>query len=216
MNHTADQILALNCREPGSAGVEEPGAGGEQEPCVQRHVLIQFPCTYYPFNLTRGIPRSIMASMKEIRFTPIGLVHSPFGALGEAPRQARFSQDTEGSVTLFPEYADGLRDLEGFSHIILLCYLHLTTSYSLDVRPGWDGNRHGLFATRTPRRPNPIGMSVVRLTDIKGNMIHIRGIDMVDGTPLLDIKPYVPHLDEGEQPRFGWMEHVRHSPFGTP
>ncbi|MBN1857488.1 MAG: tRNA (N6-threonylcarbamoyladenosine(37)-N6)-methyltransferase TrmO [Dehalococcoidia bacterium] len=153
--------------------------------------------------------------MEEIRFSPIGIVHSPFTTPREAPRQPHFSAGAEGSITVFPEYMDGLKDLEGFSHIVLLCHLHLITGYSLDVTPGWDGERRGLFATRTPRRPNPIGMSVVRLTNIDGTTVHIRDIDMVDGTPLLDIKPYVPPLDEEEQPRFGWMEHAPLRPFDS-
>ena len=131
--------------------------------------MIHLPHTDYPYEPTCSIPRSCIESMKEIRFRPIGIVHSPFTTPCEAPRQPHFSAGAQGSITVFPEYEDGLKDLEGFSHIILLCHLHLSTGYSLHVTPGWDGNRHGLFATRTPRRPNPIGISVVRLKTIEGN-----------------------------------------------
>jgi tRNA-Thr(GGU) m(6)t(6)A37 methyltransferase TsaA len=143
--------------------------------------------------------------MDEIRYKPIGVIRSPFKSPGEAPRQPRFAQGTRGTVELLPEYARGLVDLDRFSHIILLCHLHLVTGYSLDVVPSWDNRPHGLFATRTPRRPNPIGMSVVRLTAIEGSTLHIEDIDMLDGTPVLDIKPYVAPFDSDEEPRQGWM-----------
>jgi tRNA-Thr(GGU) m(6)t(6)A37 methyltransferase TsaA len=144
--------------------------------------------------------------MEEIRFKPIGVVHSQFATPADAPRQPRLSGDAAGMVEVFPEYIDGLKDLDGFSHIILLCYLHLVDGYSLDVTPAWDGQRRGLFSTRTPRRPNPIGLSIVRLTRIEGGTVHVTGIDMVDGTPLLDIKPYVPPFDDEDRPKYGWLE----------
>ena len=108
-------------------------------------------------------------------------------------------------VALDPEYVDGLKDLEGFSHIILLTHLHQTDGYRLHVTPYMDPGPRGVFATRIPGRPNPIGLSVVRLEKISGNVLHIRGVDMVDGTPLLDIKPYVPMFDAVTDARIGWL-----------
>ena len=105
-----------------------------------------------------------------------------------------------------PEYAPGLRDLDRFSHLILLCHLHLTTGYALDVMPYLDTATHGVFATRSPKRPNAIGFSVVRLVGIDGATLAIADVDMLDGTPLLDLKPYVPAFDHREAARTGWLE----------
>ena len=108
-------------------------------------------------------------------------------------------------MELFPEYVKGLRDLAGFSHIVLIYHFHLSRPPSLLVRPYMDDVEHGVFATRAPSRPNPIGISVVRLVGIDGNVIHVRDVDIVDGTPLLDIKPYVPAFDVRETERIGWL-----------
>jgi tRNA-Thr(GGU) m(6)t(6)A37 methyltransferase TsaA len=143
--------------------------------------------------------------MDEVRYRPIGVVHSPFKAPGEAPRQPRFGSGIRGSIEILPEYVDGLPDLEGFSHIVLLCHLHLVDGYSLSVMPPWGDKRRSLFATRTPRRPNPIGLSVVRLEAIEGGTLHVADLDMLDGTPVLDIKPYVAPFDGNQEPTQGWM-----------
>ena len=144
--------------------------------------------------------------MDEIRYTPIGVVHSPFKKPGDAPRQPRFGSGTRGTIEVFPEYADGLTDLASFSHIVVLCHLHLVDGYSLSVMPPWGDKRRSLFATRTPRRPNPIGLSIVRLEAVEGGTLHVVDLDMLDGTPVLDIKPYVAPFDSHEQPTQGWME----------
>jgi tRNA-Thr(GGU) m(6)t(6)A37 methyltransferase TsaA len=110
-------------------------------------------------------------------------------------------------VEIYPEFAEGLADIEGFSHLLLVYHLHLSEGYKLKVIPFADTVERGLFATRAPRRPNAIGVSVVKLERIEGNNLHIRGIDMVDGTPLLDIKPCVPHLyPSPDEVKIGWLD----------
>lgn len=149
--------------------------------------------------------------MDEIIYHPIGIVHSPFKEPKGVPIQSSAAMDIEGSVEIFPEYADGLKDLDGFSHIVLLVHLHLSKGYSLIVVPYMDNEPRGVFATRAPRRPNPIGISVVRLVKIEGNILRIKGMDLVDGTPVLDIKPYVPHFELcDEDVRIGWLERRVH------
>jgi tRNA-Thr(GGU) m(6)t(6)A37 methyltransferase TsaA len=123
------------------------------------------------------------------------------------PVQSSGGQDVKGVVEIDPEYAQGLEDLDGFSHLLLVYHLHLSGGYKLKVIPFLDTVERGLFSTRAPRRPNPIGVSVVRLERVEDGKLHIRGIDMVDGTPLLDIKPCVPHLyPSPDEVRMGWLE----------
>jgi tRNA-Thr(GGU) m(6)t(6)A37 methyltransferase TsaA len=109
-------------------------------------------------------------------------------------------------VEIFPEFEEGLQDLGGFSHIILLYHFHMATGYRLKVVPFLDTKPRGLFATRAPKRPNPIGLSVVRLVGIEKSLISIQDVDLLNGTPVLDIKPYVPEFDELTQVRTGWLE----------
>jgi len=141
----------------------------------------------------------------EIIFRPIGTVHSPFKEPPGTPIQPTASPDTQGVVEVFPEYQEGLQDLDGFSHIFLVYYFHLSQGFSLKVKPFLDDRRRGLFATRAPARPNPIGISIVRLDKIDGNRLYIREMDIVDGTPLLDIKPYVPGFDHRAGATSGWV-----------
>jgi tRNA (adenine37-N6)-methyltransferase len=141
----------------------------------------------------------------EISMHPIGIIRTPFTEKSQTPIQASRSK-AKGGVEVFPEYADGLQDLEGFSHIILLYAFHESTGYSLLVKPFLDDQLRGLFATRYPARPNPIGLSVVRLIARKNNLLQVEGMDMLDGTPLLDIKPYVPDFDVRTGTRTGWYE----------
>ena len=121
------------------------------------------------------------------------------------PIQATSAKGVKGKIVLKPEYVEGLRDIEGFSHIILIYHFHLSDGFSLQVKPFMDDNLHGVFATRAPRRPNPIGLSVVRLTKVEGRTLYIEDVDIVDGTPLLDIKPFVPKFDVVEVERIGWL-----------
>jgi tRNA-Thr(GGU) m(6)t(6)A37 methyltransferase TsaA len=141
----------------------------------------------------------------EFVMRPIGVIHSPYTELAGTPIQSSRSQAI-GQVSVYPEYADGLEGLEGFSHIFLLYVFHCSTGYELKVKPFLDAVQHGLFATRFPCRPNPLGLSVVRLLSRQGNNLDIEGMDILDGTPLLDIKPYVPDFDIRSGTRSGWYE----------
>ena len=118
--------------------------------------------------------------MPEIRYSPIGIVHSPLRPEEHTPPRRVQAHDVEGTVEVLPQYAEGLRDLEGFSHVVLLCHLHLSDGYSLSVRPPAEDRTHGVFATRSPRRPNPISLTVVRLRRIEANVLHVTGIDLAD------------------------------------
>ena len=143
--------------------------------------------------------------MMEIRFKTIGSIRTPFLDTSGMPIQTTGAKGIAGTVEIDPEYVDGLKDLEGFSHVILLYHFHLSTGYSLTVRPFMDDVPRGIFSTRAPKRPNSIGFSVVKLIKIEGNTLHIEDVDMVDGTPLLDIKPYVPEFDIKNVERIGWL-----------
>jgi tRNA-Thr(GGU) m(6)t(6)A37 methyltransferase TsaA len=145
----------------------------------------------------------------EITFKPIGTIHSPFYDLSGMPIQPSSESSAPGSVELLPEYAPGLKDLEGFSHIILIYHLHQSHHYSLTVTPFLDLREHGVFATRAPHRPNSIGLSVVRLVRIENHTLYVEKLDVLDGTPLLDIKPYVPEFDSPTDFRLGWLEEVK-------
>lgn len=143
--------------------------------------------------------------MMEFSFKGIGVIHSPFTDVTVTPIQSSRSQ-AEGRVEIYPEFADGLADIDGFSHLILLYVLHLSEGYELSVRPFLDTQQRGLFATRYPFRPNPIGISIVRLLERSENSLMVEGIDMLDGTPLLDIKPYVTEFDVRTDVQIGWYQ----------
>ncbi len=143
--------------------------------------------------------------MQTICFSPIGVISSPFKRIEGMPIQARAAEGVPGKVQLAPEFEPGLRSLEGFSHLILLYHFHLSNGYALEIVPFLDDRVHGVFATRAPRRPNPIGLSIVRLTSIEGATLFIQDVDIVDGTPVLDIKPYVPEFDVRQVERIGWL-----------
>lgn len=144
----------------------------------------------------------------EIRLHPIGVVHTPFQTPEGTPIQPPGGAEAEGEIVLFPEYAPGLADLDGFSHLILLYHCHKCgpPPAGMKVTPFLDRTERGLFATRAPSRPNPVGLSIVRLMAVEENRIRIREVDIVDGTPLIDIKPYVPKFDRREDVRTGWLE----------
>jgi tRNA-Thr(GGU) m(6)t(6)A37 methyltransferase TsaA len=152
-------------------------------------------------------PRKSVAS---VRYAPIGIVHSPLRTPFNAPIQAIFAKHTRGTVEVFARYGSGLKGLNGFSHIILLYHFHLAGRTSLSVKPFLDSAYHGIFATRAPVRPNPIGISVVRLRKIRGATMWVQDLDVLDGTPLLDIKPYVPQFDVRRATRIGWFKHSIH------
>jgi tRNA-Thr(GGU) m(6)t(6)A37 methyltransferase TsaA len=138
-------------------------------------------------------------------FHPIGVIRSPHTQREDMPCQAVRSQ-AEGTIEVDPRYAAGLLDIEGFSHIILIYVFDRAGSPQLIVTPFLDDRSHGVFATRHPHRPNPVGLSVVELLSRDGPVLHVRGLDVLDGTPLLDIKPYVPQFDHHPASRTGWLQ----------
>ena len=142
----------------------------------------------------------------EFNLTLIGIIRSPFKEPRGTPIQPTAARDEEGSIEIFEPYRAGLKDLDGFSHIVLVYFFHLVRQTSLEVIPFMDDQTHGIFATRAPGRPNPIGISTVRLVQVKGNILTIRDVDIVDGTPLLDIKPYIPGFDMKDDIRIGWLQ----------
>jgi tRNA-Thr(GGU) m(6)t(6)A37 methyltransferase TsaA len=145
----------------------------------------------------------------KIEYRPIGVIHTPFTKPEGMPIQPAGGAGVKGTVEIFEEYHPALQDLDGFSHIILLYHLNRSSGFKLRVVPFMDSELRGLFATRAPRRPNPIGLSVVELVTIEGGVLHIRNVDILDGTPLLDIKPYVPEFDAAVKMRTGWLEKAR-------
>lgn len=143
--------------------------------------------------------------MDKIHYHPIGIIHTPHSTTAGTPIQPTAAKGVAGTIEIFPEYTAGLADLAGFSHIFILYHFHLSKKYSLKVKPFLDDQKRGLFATRAPSRPNPIGLSVVRLIGIAKDSLQVQDIDVVDGTPLLDIKPYVPEFDVRKVDRIGWI-----------
>jgi len=144
----------------------------------------------------------------KIEYTPIGIIHSPFSELEGMPIQPTGAVGIKGTVEVFPAYRDGLKDLDGFSHIILLYHFHCSKDFKLQIVPFLDTSPRGVFATRAPRRPNSLGLSVVKLLGIEGWILHIENVDILDNTPLLDIKPHVPEFDNQTGVRTGWLEGV--------
>jgi tRNA-Thr(GGU) m(6)t(6)A37 methyltransferase TsaA len=156
----------------------------------------------YPSGL-REIPDEQRAD--EFVLRPIGVVHTPFERPEEAPIQGTLAPDTEGVVEVKAQFEAGLADVEGFSHVVLLYAFHRSQGYRLRVTPYLDDEERGLFATRAPRRPNPLGLTVVELVRVDGRRLHVKGVDMLDGTPLLDIKPHVGAFDEPKAASVGWL-----------
>jgi len=144
----------------------------------------------------------------EFVFRPIGYVHSAHTDPKETPIQPVYTDGTRARVEVLPEYEAGLRDLEGFSHIYLIYYFHRAKPAQLILKPYLEDVERGIFATRAPHRPNPIGFSLVRLIERQGSILIVEDVDILDGTPLLDIKPFVPRFDYREDVRVGWQEQV--------
>jgi tRNA (adenine37-N6)-methyltransferase len=145
---------------------------------------------------------------EEIVYKPIGYVRSPHADPKLTPIQPCYSEDTEGSIKILIEYEDGLTDIEGFSHIIVIYHFNQAGPPMLKVRPFLEDKEHGVFATRHPSRHNPIGMSILRLLKRDGSTLHVSGVDMLDGTPVLDIKPYVKRFDFVKADEGGWHDSV--------
>jgi tRNA-Thr(GGU) m(6)t(6)A37 methyltransferase TsaA len=144
--------------------------------------------------------------MNKIIYKPIGVIHSPFKEPKGTPIQPASAKGIKGEVEVFPEYTDGLKDIAGFSHIILIYHFHLVKKTTLTAKPFMDDKRHGIFSIRGPSRPNPIGISIVRLINVKNNILHVENLDIVEGTPLLDIKPYIPEFDKVRVTQYGWLK----------
>lgn len=149
---------------------------------------------------------SIQEEEMTFTFKSIGTLKTPYRSKSGVPIQGIFDAESEGEAEVFEEYEPGLKDIEGFSHLILVYVFHKSEGYELVCRPYMEDQVHGVFAVRAPRRPNPIGFSVVRLRRRAGRILYLSEVDMLDGTPLLDIKPFVPRFDHRPEARVGWME----------
>jgi tRNA (adenine37-N6)-methyltransferase len=144
--------------------------------------------------------------IEEIVYRPIGIIHTQYTDKEKTPIQGCFAPGSRGHIEVYPEYLDGLKDIEGFSHLILIYHFHLAGDCQLIAKPFLDKEKKGIFAIRYFTRPNPIGLSIVRLYKVRGAVLDIGEVDMLDGTPLLDIKPYVPQFDIKESVRDGWYQ----------
>ncbi len=149
--------------------------------------------------------------MQEISYKPIGIIHSPHKKSKGTPIQPTANNNqTEGFVEIFPQYAEGLSDIENFSHIIIIYHFHLSKNFSLKVKPYMHNKEHGIFAVRAPSRPNPIGFSIVELLERDRNKLKIKQIDILDKTPVLDIKPFVAEFDNRNPQKSGWLKNNIH------
>ena len=144
--------------------------------------------------------------MEKICYNPIGIIYTPYKKTEGVPIQATAAKGVSGRIEVFPEYADGLKDIQGFSHIILIYHFHMSGEPRLRIKPFLDNRLHGVFSTRAPLRPNKIGISTVRLLNVEENILYIQDIDILNKTPLLDIKPYVPEFDVRYPVKTGWLE----------
>jgi tRNA-Thr(GGU) m(6)t(6)A37 methyltransferase TsaA len=141
-------------------------------------------------------------------FNKIGVIRSPYPAKKQAPYQGKLAPNVESLILMDPEYETGLKDIETFSHIIVFYAFDRSSGWNPLVKTPWEQERHGVFATRSPRRPNPIGMTVVKLVRRSGSTLHVQGLDAFDGSPVLDLKPYVPRFDMVEDANRGWLGDV--------
>lgn len=144
--------------------------------------------------------------MEQIIINPIGIIHTPHVDVKNTPIQPLAAEGIKGYIELLPEYVQGLKDLEGFSHVTLIYRFHKINGFELEVVPFMDIEKRGIFSCKAPKRPNAIGISTVKLISIEGNIIHIDQVDMLDGSPLIDIKPFYPRYDNRENVRIGWLE----------
>ena len=142
----------------------------------------------------------------EIKIKPIGVIHTPYKEPKGMPIQGRFKKGVKGAVEIFPEYREGLKDIEGFSHLILIYHFHKAKEENLIGKPFLEDTPHGVFAIRSPKRPNHIGFSIIKVEKVDKGIITFSDVDMLDGTPLLDIKPYVSHFDSRKNVKNGWLD----------
>lgn len=143
---------------------------------------------------------------REIKLKPIGVIHTPYKEPKGIPIQGKFEKGVTGTIRLFPEYKAGLKDIEGFSHLILIYYFNRSREERITGKPFLEDTEHGVFAIRHPHRPNHIGFSIVKLEGVKGAILTFSEVDILDGTPLLDIKPYVKHFDSRDKVKSGWVD----------
>ncbi|MBT4285847.1 MAG: tRNA (N6-threonylcarbamoyladenosine(37)-N6)-methyltransferase TrmO [Deltaproteobacteria bacterium] len=141
-----------------------------------------------------------------ITFTPIGTVHSPHKDLKNMPIQPKGAKGIEGHVLINESFVEGLSDLDGFSHVYLIYHFHAATRVEMKVIPFMDKVERGIFSTRSTLRPNHIGLSIMELLEVEGNKVLLKGMDILDGTPVLDIKPYIANFDKVEKSQSGWMQ----------
>jgi tRNA-Thr(GGU) m(6)t(6)A37 methyltransferase TsaA len=152
--------------------------------------------------------------MEQIIMHPIGKICSPYKESTDIPIQGIFKSDVEARIELKDKYAGGLKDLDEFSHAIILYHFHKSQREEIEGRPFLEQDKHGIFAIRSPHRPNHIGLSIVKIKKIEANRLYFTEVDMLDGTPVLDIKPYIRYFDDREKVRCGWLE--KHFKDGIP
>ena len=143
---------------------------------------------------------------EKITMTPIGVIHSPYKQVKDMPIQGKFKTGVQALIELKEEYRAGLKDLDGFSHAIIIYYFHKSEKTEIEGKPFLEDNKHGIFAIRSPHRPNHIGLSVVKIEKIEANKLHFNEVDVLDGTPVLDIKPYVKQFDVRDDAVSGWLD----------
>jgi tRNA-Thr(GGU) m(6)t(6)A37 methyltransferase TsaA len=146
-----------------------------------------------------------MRKESSLELKPIGIIHSPYKNTRKAPYQGHKSEQIS-RIEVFKEFEEGLQDIEGFSHILVIYCFHKSRGYHLLVKTPWDDIPHGLFTTRSPHRPSPLGLTLVKLVAREKNILKVKGLDAIDGTPLLDIKPYVPGVDDRSAVKSGWLK----------
>jgi len=149
-----------------------------------------------------------MRKRHSLELKPIGVIHSPYKNMEKAPYQGYKSEEIS-QIEVFREFEKGLKDIEGLSHIIVIYWFHESQGYHMLVKTPWDDSLHGLFTTRSPHRPCPLGLTVVELVAREKSILKVKGLDAIDGTPLLDIKPYIPGVDEKAVGKLGWLEGKR-------
>lgn len=147
--------------------------------------------------------------MQSIKIEPIGIIHSPYKNIIDIPNQGYMRENVEAVIEINEKYLRAMQDIEGFSHLVVLFYFHKSSHTDLKGHPSWEHNEHGVFALRSPHRPNHIGMTIIQIKEVKGNRIVFSNVDMLDGTPVIDIKPYVGEFEKIKNPKFGWLEKHR-------
>jgi len=147
--------------------------------------------------------------MTSININPIGIIHSPYYNTKDIPGQGYLREENEAVIEVYKKYLLGMKDLQDFSHLIVLFHFHKSLNTHLMGHPSWENEDHGVFALRSPHRPNHIGMTFIKVVNIEDNIITFRNVDMLDGTPVIDIKPYVGECEKIKNPKFGWLEKHR-------